>query len=165
MARKVFYSFHFKSDHWRASQVRNMGIIEGDVPVSDNDWEEIKRGGDDSIKRWIDEQLNSKSCAVVLIGTNTAGRKWIKYEIEKSWNDGKGVVGIHVHNLKDTDSNQSTKGLNPFDDFTMKRDDKKLSSIVKSYDPPYSVSKNVYEHIQNNLENWVEEAITIRDNY
>src|SRR3990167_6256602 len=158
MARKVFYSFHFKPDHWRASQIRNMGIIEGDVPVSDNDWEEIKRGGDDSIKRWIDGQLNSKSCAVVLIGTNTAGRKWIKYEIEKSWNDGKGVVGIHVHNLKDADSNQSTKGLNPFDDFTMKRDDKKLSSIVKSYDPPYSVSKNVYEHIQNNLENWVEEA-------
>ncbi|MBA7484072.1 hypothetical protein ES707_19595 [subsurface metagenome] len=165
MARKAFYSFHFKPDNWRASQVRNMGVIEGNAPVSDNEWEEIKRGGDDSIKGWIDDQLCGKSCTVVLIGTNTAGRKWINYEIEKSWNDGKGVVGIYIHNLKDRSGNQSTKGSNPFDDFTMKRDKKKLSSIVKVYDPPYSVSTNVYARIKNNLEDWVEKAISIRDNY
>ena len=100
MSRKVFYSFHFTPDSWRASQVRNIGIVEGNQPVSDNDWEDVKKGGNDAIQKWINNQLHGRSCTIVLIGKNTAGRKWIKYEIEKSWNDGKGVVGIYVHNLK-----------------------------------------------------------------
>jgi hypothetical protein len=77
-----------------------MGVIEGNQPVSDNDWEQIKKGGDVAIKKWINEQLNGRSCTIVLIGTNTAERKWIKYEIEKTWNDGKGLLGIYIHNLK-----------------------------------------------------------------
>lgn len=165
MSRKVFYSFHFTLDSWRASQVRNIGIVEGNQPVSDNDWEDVKRGGNDAIQKWINNQLHGRSCTIVLIGKNTAGRKWIKYEIEKSWNDGKGVVGIYVHNLKNVNGEQTSKGNNPFDDFTMKRNGKKLSSIVKVYDPPYSDSTDVYDYIKNNLESWVEEAISIRENY
>lgn len=165
MSRKVFYSFHFTPDSWRASQVRNIGIVEGNQPVSDNDWEDVKKGGNDAIQKWINNQLHERSCTIVLIGKNTAGRKWIKYEIEKSWNDGKGVVGIYVHNLKNANGEQTSKGNNPFDDFTMKRDGKKLSSIVKVYDPPYSDSTDVYDYIKNNLESWVEEAISIRENY
>lgn len=38
---------------------------------------------------------------VVLIGEDTAKRKWVKYEIKKAWNEGKGVLGIYIHNLKD----------------------------------------------------------------
>lgn len=165
MARKVFYSFHYIPDNWRAGQVRNIGAIEGNTPISDNDWEKIKKGGTTAIQNWIDNQLKGKSCTVVLIGANTAGRKWIKYEIEKSWNDGKGVLGIYIHNLKDNDGNQTKKGKNPFDDFTMKRDGEKLSNIVKAYDPPYSISSKVYNHIEENLEDWVEEAISIRNSY
>ena len=160
MARRVFYSFHYKPDNWRASQVRNMGAIEGNSPVSDNDWEEIKKGGDKAIQKWIDGQIDGKSCAVVLIGANTAGRKWIKYEIKKAWDDKKGVVGIFIHNLKDKDGNQSAKGKNPFEDVTI--DGTKLSTIVKAYDPPYSTSTNVYDHIKGKLAGWVDEAITIR---
>src|SRR5471030_1563080 len=101
MARKVFYSFHYQPDCSRAAQVRNMGVVDGTVPASDNDWESVKKGGDAAIKKWIDGQLNGTSCAVVLIGANTAGRKWIKYEIESAWNAGKGVLGIYIHGLKD----------------------------------------------------------------
>lgn len=165
MARKVFFSFHYKPDNWRASQVRNAGVVEGNRPVSDNSWESVTRGGDAAIQRWIADQLSGKSCAVVLIGSATAGRKWIKYEIEKAWNDGKGVVGIYIHKLKDASGDQSSKGRNPFEDFTTKRDDKKLSSIVKAYDPPFETSTYVYDHINENIEQWVEEAISIRDNY
>lgn len=165
MARRVFFSFHYKADNWRAAQVRNIGVVEGNEPVSDNDWETIKKGGDKAIQNWIDSQLKGKSCTIVLIGNTTAGRKWIKYEIEKSWNDGKGLLGIYTHSLKDKDGRQSAKGRNPFEDFTMKRDGKKLSTIVKAYDPPYSTSTDVYDHIKKNLEYWVEEAISIRDNY
>lgn len=165
MARKAFYSFHYKPDNWRASQVRNIGAVEGNTPVSDNDWETITKGGEKAIKKWIDGQLEGRSCAIVLIGEKTAGRKYIKYEIEKSWNSSKGILGIYVYNLKDSDGNQTSKGKNPFDDFTVGEDKKKLSSIVKAYDPPYSISTNVYDYIKKNLSDWVEEAITIRNNY
>lgn len=165
MTRRVFYSFHYKPDNWRASQVRNMGVIEGNAPFSDNDWETITRGGDKAILNWIDGQIQGKSCTIVLIGTNTAGRKWIKYEIEKSWNDGKGLLGIYIHNLKDVEEKQSIKGSNPFDDFTMKKDGAKLSSIVKAYDPPYWTSTDVYAYIKRNLAAWVEETVSIRENY
>ena len=165
MARKTFFSFHYVPDCWRASQVRNIGVVEGNQPCSDNDWEEVKKGGDSAIQAWIDGQMSGRSCELVLIGANTAGRKWIKYEIEKAWNDGKGVVGIYIHNLLDANGDQAAKGRNPFDDFTMKRDEAKLSSIVKAYDPPYSTSTNVYAHIKDNLAEWIEEAVTIRNDY
>ena len=140
-------------------------MVEGNKPAPDNDWEQITRGGDAAIQRWIDGQLSGKSCAVVLIGSATAGRKWIKHEIEKAWNDGKGVLGVYIHNLKDQTGQQSSRGQNPFDDFTMKRDNAKLSSIVKVYEPPSITSTFVYDYIKQNLPGWVEEAIRIRNNY
>lgn len=165
MVRKAFYSFHYLPDNWRASQVRNIGAVEGNQPAKDNDWETVKKGGDAAIQKWIDNQLNGRSCTVVLIGTETAKRKWIDYEIQTSWNNKKGVVGINVHNLKNSDGRQSTKGVNPFAHFKMDKDNSSLSSIVKTYDPPYSDSKQVYEYISKNLSAWIEEAIAIRNAY
>ena len=163
MAPKCFYSFHYVPDNWRASQVRNMGVIEGNQPVSDNDWEAVKKGGDAAITRWIERQMSGRSCTVVLIGAATAGRKWIKHEIEKTWNDKKGLVGVYIHCLKNNDGHQSTKGANPFEDFTVS--DKRLSQIVKAYDPPYSNSTDVYNYICSRLADWVEEAVAIRNKY
>jgi hypothetical protein len=163
MARRVFFSFHYIPDHWRASQVRNIGSIDGNKAATDNDWETVKKGGDAAIKKWIDGQLDGRSCTVVLIGKDTANRKWINYEIEKSWQDGKGVVGIHVHNLKDSTPSQSTKGANPFAGISVGNPKKALSSIAKTYDPPYTESTKVYDHIKNNLETWIEEAVKIRN--
>jgi hypothetical protein len=162
VARNAFYSFHYKPDNWRASTVRNIGVIEGNRTVSDNEWEEITSGGDPAIKKWITDQMRGKSCAIVLIGSATAGRKWINYEVIQAWNGGKGVVGIYVHNLLDVNGKQSTKGVNPFASLTV--GERSMSSIVKAYDPPYTTSKNVYTHIADNMEKWVEEAIMIRNN-
>jgi len=165
LARKAFYSFHFVPDNWRAAQVRNAGVIEGNNPISDNDWEEVKRKGDTAIQGWIDNQIIGRSCTIVLIGENTAGRKWINYEIKKSWDSGKGLLGVYIHNLKDRNGIQSNQGINPFNGFTFGADKKKLSSVVKTYDPPYSSSTYVYDYIKTNLEKWVEEAIEIRSRH
>jgi hypothetical protein len=162
MARRAFFSFHYVPDNWRASQVRNMGVVEGDAPVTDNDWETVTRGGDAAIERWIERQMNGKSCAVVLIGANTAGRKWITHEIKTAWNSGKGVLGIHIHNLKDRTSTQAARGSNPFDYLTLGNDGRKLSSVIRSYDPPHVDSTQVYAHIKNHLEAWVDAAIAQR---
>jgi len=109
--------------------------------------------------------MNGKSCAVVLIGSGTAGRKWIKHEIKKAWDDGKGVVGVHIHNLKNLQGLQSTKGSNPFDAFTVGKDKRPMSTVVKTYNPSSTDSQKVHKIIKDNLEDWVEEAITIRANF
>jgi hypothetical protein len=165
MARKAFYSFHYIPDVWRVSQVRNIGKIEDNKPASDNDWETVKKGGDEAIKKWINGQLDGRSCSIVLIGSETKGRKWINYEIEKTWNDGKGLLGIYIHKLKNSDGYQSSKGGNPFDGFTVGNEKTALNTIAKSYDPPYSTSKDVYDYISSNMESWIETAISIRQKY
>jgi hypothetical protein len=162
MARKVFYSFYFKQDSHRVSQVKQMGVIEGQPILSSNQWEDVKKGGDKAIEKWITEEMKGKSCLVVLIGGATAGRSWVDYEITKAWNDGKGVVGVYIHNLKNLAGLQSTKGANPFTGHTIESTKEKLSTIVKAYDPPYTTSTNVYDNIKENIEDWVEEAIQIR---
>ena len=161
--RRTFFSFHYKPDNWRAAQVRNMGVVEGNTPVSDNDWETVTKGGDAAIRRWIDSQMSGRSCAVVLIGSQTSGRKWINYEIRKAWSDGKGLLGIYIHNLKDANGDQSQEGANPF--YRLSVNGKRLSNIVKAYDPPYKRSTNVYAHIEENIADWAEEAIRIRGSY
>lgn len=47
----------------------------------------------------------------------------------------------------------------------MEQDNEKLSDIIKAYDPPCTNSTHVYDHIKDNLADWVEEAIRIRGNY
>jgi hypothetical protein len=156
------YSFHYENDCFRAARIRNIGTFEKSKLASDNEWESIKRGGDAAIRKWIDGQIHGTSCCVVLIGPKTAGRKWIKYEIERSWNEGKGLLGIHVHNMMDIDGTVDYKGTNPFDQFSVD-DGRSLSKIVKAYDPPCLDSKAVYNYIAENLEDWIEDAIEISD--
>lgn len=162
MARRVFHSFNFKDDSQRVAKVKNIGVVEGQPLLSSNEWEEVEAGGTTAIQSWIDEQMRGKSCVVVLIGAATASRRWVKYEIAKGWNDRKGVVGVYIHNLSDLAGNTTSKGRNPFDDVSV--GDKKLSSIAKAYDPSGVTSQSVFNTIKDNLEDWVEEAITIRGN-
>ena len=162
MARRTFFSFHYKPDNWRAAQVRNIGMVGGNKPVTDNEWETIKKGGDAAINKWIAGQMKGRSCTVVLVGSNTAGRKWINYEISQSWNQGMGVVGIRIHGLENSKGQTSTSGGNPFDHVTFTESKKKLSSVVKCYKPAGANSQERYAWIKKHLANAAEEAVTIR---
>lgn len=162
--RQVFFSFEYNKDNWRASQVRNMGKVSDDSTFSDNDWEEVKSKSDYDIKKWIDSQLEKRSCVVVLIGSTTANRKWINYEIEQAYKKNKGLVGIYIHKLKDKDSKQSSKGNNPFD-YVSDYKGNKLSSHVKTFDSSYSLSDNVYGDIKDNIDGLIEDAITKAGTY
>lgn len=163
MTRKVFYSFHYEPDSWRAAQIRNIGAIEGNRPAGDNDWEEVKKGGDPAIQRWIDSQMLGRSCAIVLIGSSTFGRKWINYEIIKAWTEKKGLLGIYVHNLKNSRGEQATRGLNPFG--SPRFANTPIPQIVRAYEPPFQTSEYVYGYIAENIEKWIEEAISARTAY
>lgn len=155
MKRKVFYSFHFDNDVMRVQQIRNIGVIEGNEPVTVNDWETVKRNGELAIKNWIDNNMRYKDCVIVLIGSETATRKWVNYEIRKAWEDKRGLFGIYIHNLKDPKTGTCRKGPNPFEKI-MLEDGSRLSSRVKCYDP---MAWDAYGDISKNLEKWVETAI------
>lgn len=116
MARKVFFSFHYQRDLWRVNIVRNSGLVEGVAAAGFQDaslWEKIRREGDAAIKRLIDNGLIGTSVTVVLIGAETASRKYVSYEIEKSVERGNGIFGIRINNLKDRDGRIDPPGPLP----------------------------------------------------
>ncbi|MBP9801595.1 MAG: TIR domain-containing protein [Candidatus Moranbacteria bacterium] len=156
MARRVFFSFHYAPDCWRASQVRNSWVTQERKAAGFFDsaeWEEVKKKQDSEIEKWIDKQLGGTSVTVVLIGSNTAGRKWINYEIKSSHKKGNGLLGIYIHNKENSKGLKSAKGRNPFDDWSITRNGEKmkLSSLYSTYD---WVNDDGY----NNMGNWIEKA-------
>ena len=177
--RQVFFSFYYDEDVWRVAQVRNIGTIEGQKLFSDNGWEKVRRTSDEAIKRWIDKEMEKRSCVIVLIGENTFSRKWVKYEIEQAWKKGKGLVGIYIHRLENYSKKQADKGKNPFDMFwvdksinyiaertsPLDQNEVKLSSVCKVFDSDYYSSNYVYQDIANNIERLIEEAIAIRSRF
>ena len=152
--RQVFYSFHFDNDVMRVQQIRNIGALEGNTPVSANDWEAVKKKGDAAVEKWIADNMAYRSCVIVLVGEKTAARPWVKYEIKKAWADGKGLFGIYIHNLKDPKTGTCSKGTNPFDQFTFKKADKEIT--IKCHNPK---STDAYNDIKDNVADWIEEAI------
>jgi hypothetical protein len=164
MARRVFFSFYYKDDSSRIQQVINMGAVEGQRVLTGQKWEEVKKGGDAAVKKWIDDQMSGKSCAVILVGTRTSTRPWVEYEIKKAWKDKLGVVGVHIHGLRDLNTQStSAKGASPFDGLNLSGTP--FGNIVTMYDPPGRDSKAVYGSINDNLAKLVEEAIKIRGKY
>jgi len=153
MARQTFFSFRYKKDNWRASIVRNSWVTQ-DRKASgffdSAEWEEVKKKTDSAIEAWIDGQLKGTSVTVVLIGTDTAGKKWIKHEIASSHKKGNGLFGIYVHNVKDSLGNVTTKGNNPFDNFVFKNGKGEV------------VTYPVYDWVTNdgytNMGTWIEAA-------
>lgn len=116
MARRVFFSFHYQNDIFRVNQIRNSHIVEGTAAAGFHDaslWEEAKRKGDSAIKALIDEGLKNTSVTVVLIGSETANRKYVTYEIEQSIARGNGLLGIYIHQLKNIQGLTSYQGAVP----------------------------------------------------
>lgn len=156
MAREpVFYSFHYDNDVFRVQQIRNMGVVDGNAPVSPNDWEQVKRQGDAAVERWIDESLKYKRCVIVLIGSGTASRKWVKHEIKRAWELKKGLFGIYVHNLKDPRTGTCSKGPNPFGNWDVSG--QSMANLVTCHDP---IAWDAYGDISKNMATWVSQAIS-----
>jgi hypothetical protein len=156
MARRVFFSFHYEVDIWRATVVRNswVGRDREDAGFWDGSlWEESKKKGDAAIQRMIDEGMRNTSVTAVLIGAETWDRKWVRYEIARSHAEGKGLLGIYVNQIKNSQGLEATFGPDPFDyvfDAALPGSGK-LSSIYPTY---WWFLDKGYE----NIGSWVEQA-------
>ena len=157
---KCFLSFLYNADAWRVQQVRNMGAVEEQPILSANAWEEIRARGDAAIEDWIDKHMKGKQILIVLAGTHTAGRRWVKHEIRSAYAKGLGLLAVHIHNLQDSGGKQSSKGGNPFMGIVV--NGKHVADSAKVVDPPYSTSKYVYDDIAENIGSWMKQAIALR---
>jgi len=86
MARRVFFSFHYQDDIWRVSQIRNSRVTkdwEANTFLDAASWESVRRKGEPAVKSWIDRQLDGTGVTVVLIGTQTADRRYVQYRRRK----------------------------------------------------------------------------------
>jgi len=119
MARRVFFSFHYERDVWRAFIVRNSWVTKGNFEsagfIDAVEFEKIKRQGEKAVKQWIDNQLEGTSVTVVLIGAETYLRDWVRYEIVKSFDRGNALLGVYIHNIKNQFEMTDIKGPNPFE--------------------------------------------------
>jgi hypothetical protein len=91
----------------------------------------------------------------VLIGAETADRKWVLYELRESWKRGNAIIGVRIHGIKNQDGQTDTAGSNPLD-VILFEDGTALSSVCKTYDW-------VADKGRDNLGEWVETAVTARE--
>lgn len=118
MARQVFFSFHYQNDIFRVNTVRNQWVTKANGQASGY-WdhsllEATKLKGDKALKDLIEDGLNGSSVTVVLIGSQTAGRPWVNYEIKLSYELGKSILGIYIHQIRCASTNRiDPPGRNP----------------------------------------------------
>ncbi len=115
MARRVFFSFHYKHV-WRVNQIRNMPNITGTAAAGFQDaslWEEAKKKSSAAIKKMIDDALKNTSVTVVCVVYGTSSRKYINYEIDQSLARGNGLVAVQIHHLKDQNGDTTSAGAIP----------------------------------------------------
>jgi MTH538 TIR-like domain (DUF1863) len=117
--RRVFFSFHFQADIMRVQQVRQHWVSKLRYEAAgyfDGSLEELaKKEGKIAVKRAINAGLPGSSVTCVLIGAETYQRHWVAYEIFRSIELGKGVLGIRIHQLKCPRTGAGKKGPNPFE--------------------------------------------------
>lgn len=146
----VFYSFHYGNDNWRVQQIRNISIVANDGSVASQDWEPVRYKSDAAIKKWIDAQMSYKRAVVVLIGSETSSRRWVKYEIQRAWDLKKPLLGIKIHGLKDSRGNVSREGDNPF--YCL---DILPRLLIPIFTPKGLDSKQKFNDIRDNLSSWI----------
>jgi len=153
MVLRVFFSFDYDRDIWRASQVHKCWVTtperESAGYIDPASWESLKKQGEEAIKKWIDKQLENTTVTVVLIGYQTSKSKWVNYAIEHSFIGQNGIVAIYIHKLKDNFQKIDSKGENPLNKLQM--NNMPLSKIYLTYD---WIDDDGY----NNLAKWIEAA-------
>ncbi len=140
MARRVFFSFHYERDVQRASIVRNHWVTKDNAEdagyVDKAEWQEIEKGGEEAVQKWIANQLKGTSVTAVLIGPETSSREWVRYELQQSYSKGNGIIGVYLHNIKGWDGKTDAAGDAYFGALGKEANgnDVYFSSIATTYD-------------------------------
>ena len=120
MAKRVFFSFHYRDvKDFRANVVRNHWMTKPDRKICGyydaSIWESAQKQGDVALKRLINDGLEQTSNTCVLIGSETYLRRWVRYELLKSFKRGNNIFGVQINSIKAKDGTTKAKGPNPLE--------------------------------------------------
>jgi hypothetical protein len=126
MAKRVYFAFHYQDViDFRANVVRKHNFAEGADEAGYYDhsiWEEAQKSSPSALKKLINAELENTSVTVVLIGSDTWARRWVRYEIFQSLKRGNSVFGIHINSIKGKDQQTKQLGPNPFNNLALEFD-------------------------------------------
>jgi MTH538 TIR-like domain (DUF1863) len=88
MAKRVYFAFHYQDvKDFRANVVRKHNFTEGVESAGYYDhsiWEEAKNTSPLALKRLINAELENTTATVVLIGSDTWARRWVRWKSFKA---------------------------------------------------------------------------------
>ena len=116
MSRFVFFSFAYDDvKNFKVNVVRNSWRLNNndETFIDGSMWETAKSKGEVHLKNLIQAGLVKTSVTAILIGEDTI-RRWVNYEIVKSFERGNGILGIHINRIRGT-TGLTSRGLNPLD--------------------------------------------------
>ncbi|MEI8140360.1 MAG: TIR domain-containing protein [bacterium] len=138
MARHTFFSFHYVNDVMRAQVIKNAWVTQDRVESGFFDksaFEKAQIESPDNLKRFLTSKLEGTSVTCVCVGAQTFARPWVRYEIMRSVQQGKGLLGVKLDQVKCAQSvkkgliGYERSGANPFDQLGIRRNDGRLSWI------------------------------------
>ena len=120
MAKRIFFSFYYQDvidfranvvrQHWLTKPDReDAGFFDALI------WGNAELSGDVGIKRVINSGLDGTSVTCVLVGSETHGRRWVRYEVTKSFRKGNALLSVHINSIKGRDQLTKPSGPNPLD--------------------------------------------------
>jgi hypothetical protein len=126
MAKRVYFAFHYQDViDFRANVVRKHNFAEGVKAAGYYDysiWEESKKTSPAALKGLIDAELENTSVTVVLIGSDTWARRWVRYEVFESLKRGNKVFGIRINGIRGKDQQTKPAGPDPFNNLAIEFD-------------------------------------------
>lgn len=158
MAKRVFFSFDFSEDLWRASVVRNRWISDPSMAEGGLWSPEFIEGQPPHrarLEQFVDQQVEAADVTAVLIGARTASCEHVLHAIRRSSELGRGMIGVYIDQCRNRYGSTSERGRNPFDRVVVFRDGRE-DSLADSV-PTYGwLADDGYE----NLQYWIAEAMT-----
>jgi hypothetical protein len=103
LARYIFFSFSYEDvTNFKVNVVRNSWLLNNreDTFIDGSIWETQKTKNPNVIKELIDDGMHRTSITVLLIGESTANRRWVNYELVKSFERGNGILAININRIK-----------------------------------------------------------------
>src|ERR1019366_2170566 len=121
MARRTFFPFHYKPDVSKAWIVRNSWVTKvaqgqrDDAGFFDSSvFEAEQRESDDALKGFLRRGLENTTVTCILVGQQTALRRWVRYEIFRSFIRGNGLLAVRINSIASLNSPATLAGSDPF---------------------------------------------------
>jgi hypothetical protein len=119
MEFRGYFAFDYEEeDDFRVNVVRNhkfLGDIQKASYFAKTTWDASRKKDPAELKRLIDAELQGTFATIVLCGEKTHFRRWVRYEMFKSIEQGNALVGVKIHGILGKDKRVAPKGPNALD--------------------------------------------------